>query len=67
MRADRAARPSASDMIDLARIPAIPHVDFFITDAAMMTYSRQAAAEIGMSCAQLVGDLQAVMSHLALA
>ena len=33
----------------------------------MMTYCRQAAAEIGMSYPQLVGDLPAVMSYLALA
>lgn len=66
-RRDRSAHPGASDIIDLARITAIPYVDFFITDAAMMTYCRQAVAEIGMPYPQLVGDLRAVLSHLALA
>ena len=66
-RRDRAANPSASDMIDLARITAIPYVDFFVTDAAMMTYCRQAVADIGMTYPQLFGNLRAVMSHLALA
>ena len=66
-RRDRAANPGASDMIDLARITAIPYVDFFVTDAAMMTYCRQAVADIGMTYPQLFGNLRAVLSHLALA
>jgi hypothetical protein len=66
-RRDRTAQPGASDMIDLARITAIPYVDFFVTDAAMMTYCRQAVTDIDMTYPQLVGDLRAVMSHLALA
>jgi hypothetical protein len=63
-RRDRAAHPGASDIIDLARITAIPYVDFFVTDAAMMTYCKQAVAEIGMSYPQLVGDLRAVMGRV---
>lgn len=48
-RRNRTDRPRASDMIDLARIPSVPYVDFFTTDAAMMDYCRQAAKEIGCS------------------
>jgi hypothetical protein len=62
-RRDRMARPGASDIIDLARIAAVPYVDYFIADAAMMTYCRQAAGEIGTPYPQLLGDFQAVMSR----
>jgi len=65
-RRDRQARPKASDLIDLARVNAVPYVNFFVTDSAMLTYCRQAAAEIGLSYPQLFGDLRAVMSHLGL-
>lgn len=63
-RRDRQARASASDIIDLVRINAAPYVDFFITDSAMMMYSRQAATEIGVCYPQLFGDLDAVISRL---
>lgn len=63
-RRDRGARAKASDLIDLARIHAVPYVDFFVTDSAMMEYCRQAAEEIGISYPQLFGDLKAVISHL---
>ncbi len=63
-RRDRRARAKASDLIDLARVHAVPYVDFFVTDSAMMEYCRQAAAEIGVSYPQLFGDLKAVLSHL---
>jgi hypothetical protein len=63
-RRDRTARPGASDIIDLARITSAPYVDFFVTDAAMMTYCRQASEEIGRVYPQLFGNLQAVLSHL---
>jgi len=52
------------NLIDLSRINAVPYVDFFVTDSAMMTYCGQAAAEIGASYPQLFGDLQAVITHL---
>jgi hypothetical protein len=64
LRRDAKTRPRASDLIDLSRIHAVPYVDFFVTDSAMMMYCRQAAAEIGASYPQLFGDLQAVISHL---
>lgn len=60
------ARPSASDIIDLARIPAVPYVDYFVADAAMMTYCRQAAKGIGRPYPQLLKDFHAVLSHLGL-
>jgi hypothetical protein len=37
------ARPRASDLTDLARIAAVPYVDFFVTDGEMLNYCRQAA------------------------
>ena len=61
-RRDRGAHARASDIINLAPIVAIPYVDFLVTDAAMMTYCRQAVAEVGMSYPQLVGNLRAVMT-----
>ena|SRR5271166_1368888 len=63
-RRNRSARPRASDVIDLARIASVPYVDFFITDAAMMDYCRQAAADIEQTYRQLLGNLRTVMSHL---
>jgi hypothetical protein len=63
-RRDRTARPGASDIVDLVRISAVPYVDFFVTDAAMMTYCKQAAADMKIFYRQLVGDLQTVMSHV---
>ena len=63
-RRDRGARAKASDLIDLARIYAVPYVDFYITDSAMMEYCRQAASEVGASYPQIFGDLKAVLSHL---
>jgi len=64
LRRDRMARPGASDIIDLARITAVPYIDYFIADAAMMTYCRQAAKEIGHQYPQLLGNFHAVLSHL---
>jgi hypothetical protein len=63
-RRDRGARPAASDMIDLGRVKSVPYVDFFVTDAAMMTYCKRAAVQIGRRYQQLLGDLRGVMSHL---
>jgi hypothetical protein len=64
LRRDTKTRARASDLIDLSRIHAVPYVDLFVTDSAMMMYCRQAVAEMGASYPQLVGDLQAVISHL---
>ena len=64
LRRDIKTRARASDLIDLSRINAVPYVDFFVTDSAMMTYCRQATAEISASYPQLFGDLKAVISHL---
>ena len=64
LRRDTKTRARASDLIDLSRIHAVPYVDFFVTDSAMMMYCRQAAAEIGASYPQLFGDLKAVIAHL---
>ena len=36
----------ASDLIDLSCINAVPYVDFFVTDSAMMTVLPQAAQDI---------------------
>jgi hypothetical protein len=58
------ARRRASDLVDLAGAKAVPYVDFFLTDAAMMTYCRQAAAEIGRPYPQLFGNFREVVSHL---
>jgi hypothetical protein len=58
------AHPAASDIIDLARVPSVPYVDFFITDKKMMMYCSQAAKEIGRLYPQLHGDLEAVLSYL---
>jgi hypothetical protein len=63
-RRDRMARPGASDIIDLARVTAVPYVDYFIADAAMMTYCRQAGKEIGQAYPQVLGNLHDVLSHL---
>jgi hypothetical protein len=65
-RRDKTAQPAASDIIDLARFPSIPYVDFFITDKKMMMYCVQAAKEIELPYRQLHGNLQAVLSHLGL-
>jgi hypothetical protein len=64
LRRDTKTRARASDLIDLSRIHAVPYVDFFVTDSAMMMYCRQAATEIGASYPQLFGDLKAIISHL---
>ncbi len=64
LRRDTKTRARASDLIDLSCINAVPYVDFFVTDSAMMTYCRQAAAEIGASYPQLFGDLKEVITHL---
>ena len=63
-RRDRMARPGASDIIDLVRIAAVPYVDYFIADVAMMTYCRQAAKEIGHAYPRVLGNLHDVLSHL---
>jgi hypothetical protein len=63
-RRNQTARPRASDLIDLARIASIPYVEFFVTDAAMMNYCKQAADEIGCRYQQLFGNFRAVMSYL---
>jgi hypothetical protein len=63
-RRDKTAEPAASDIIDLARIPSVPYVDFFIADKKMMVYCAQAAKEIGLSYPQLHGDLRSVVSYL---
>jgi hypothetical protein len=63
-RRDRGAKAAASDIIDLARIVAVPYVDFFVTDAAMMNYCRQASREIEHPYPQLLGDLGTVLHHL---
>jgi hypothetical protein len=64
LRRDRHTRPRASDLIDLTRIVAAPYVDFFVTDSAMMTYCRQAAAEMGRPYGQLLGDFRIVLASL---
>ena len=64
LRRDAKARVRASDLIDLSRVNAVPYVDFFVTDSAMMEYCRQAAREIGAIYPQLFGDLDAIISHL---
>jgi len=61
-RLDKNSSTRASDIIDLTRIPAVPYVDFFITDKRMMEYSRRAAKVIERSYAQLFGDLRAVLA-----
>lgn len=63
-RRDKTSRPSASDMIDFMRVPAVPYVDFFITDKKMMGYCRQAANAIERPYRQLFGDLSAVIARL---
>jgi hypothetical protein len=63
-RRNRAAKPAASDIMDLTRIASVPYVNFFITDKAMMDYCRQAAKEIRHPYLQFVGSFQAVLSHL---
>jgi hypothetical protein len=63
-RGDKMTKTSASDMIDLTRIPAVPYVDFFITDKRMMIYCRQAAKVIDRPYPQLVGDLSDVIAQL---
>ncbi|HEV3112968.1 MAG TPA: hypothetical protein VGY99_20975 [Candidatus Binataceae bacterium] len=65
-RRNRAARPRASDLVDLTRLASVPYVDFFVTDAAMMDYCKQAAAEIGRPYQQLLGNFRTVMSHLSI-
>ena len=52
----------ASDMIDIARIPSIPYVDFFVTDKEMIDYCKQAGTEIRHPYQQLFGSLEVVMS-----
>jgi hypothetical protein len=63
-RRDKTSRTSASDIIDLARIPAVPYVDFFITDKSMMGYCRQAAKAIKRPYPQLFGNLSALLASL---
>jgi hypothetical protein len=63
-RRDRTSRTSASDIIDLIRTPAVPYVDFFITDKRMMGYCRQAAKAIQRPYPQLFGDLGTLLASL---
>ena len=64
LRRDMKTRARASDLIDLARIYAVPYVDFFVTDSAMRTYCRQAAAEIGVTYPQVFGNLESIISGI---
>jgi hypothetical protein len=66
LRRNRTARPRASDIIDLARIPSVPYVDFFVSDRAMMNYGRQAARDIEHPYPALLGNLRGVLSRLGL-
>jgi len=63
-RRDKRSRTSASDIIDLIRTPAVPCVDFFITDKRMMGYCRQAAKAIHRTYPQLFGNLSALLASL---
>lgn len=63
-RRDKTAQPAASDIIDLARAPSVPYVDFFISDKKMMMYCMQAGKEIGLPYRQLHGNLHRVLSYL---
>jgi hypothetical protein len=63
-RRDQTSRTSASDIIDLIRISAVPYVDFFITDKRMMGYCRQAAKAIERPYPQLFGNLSDLLAGL---
>lgn len=63
-RRDKNSSARASDLMDLTRIPAVPYVEFFITDKRMMEYCPRAAKLIGRTYTQLLGDFRAVLSAL---
>jgi hypothetical protein len=65
-RRNLTAKPRASDLIDLARVPAVPYVNFFMTDSEMMDYCRQAAREMRCSYPQLLGNFRAILTHLSI-
>jgi hypothetical protein len=58
------ARPRASDLIDLARIAAVPYVDLFVADGEMLNYCRQAVRSIGLPYQERLGDFAMVISRL---
>jgi hypothetical protein len=63
-RRDKRTEPAASDIIDLARIPSVPYVDFFIADKKMLVHCAQAAKEIGYPHSLRLGSLKEVVSEI---
>jgi hypothetical protein len=45
-RRDKNTHAEASDIIDLARIPSVPYVDFFVTDKKMIGYCSRAVKDV---------------------
>lgn len=58
------ARPRASDLIDLVRIAAVPYVDFFVPDGAMLNYCRQAVRSLALPYQGRLGDIATLISRL---
>jgi hypothetical protein len=65
-RRNLTAKPCASDLIDLARVAAVPYVDFFVTDSEMMDYCQQAAREMRCPYPQLLGNFRTVLTHVSI-
>jgi hypothetical protein len=63
-RKNLGARPRASDLIDLARIAAVPYVDFFVTDGEMLDYCRQAVRNLALPYQQRLTDFTMAISRL---
>ena len=62
-RRNRGAGTQASDLIDLARITAVPYVDFFVTDGGMLNYCRQAVRRQALPYRERLGNFAAVISR----
>ena len=58
------ARPRASDLPDLQRITAVPYVDFFVTDGAMLNYCRQAVRSLALQYQERLGNFATTISRL---
>jgi hypothetical protein len=63
-RKNLGARARASDITDLQRIIAVPYVDFFVTDGAMLNYCRQAVQSLALPYRERLGDFATTISRL---
>lgn len=58
-------RPLASDLVDLARMSAVPYVNVFITDKAMLDYCRQASRALDDRYRERFATLEEARASLA--